>query len=276
MLLHSFNVTSRALVWLFCSSTCKRLMQWCLGLSSLNTLGSLPLLRHSVVAGSSVDPLLDTLNRCVECSCGQGWEWEAAASEIVHLTENLKIYTTASTWASFSVMALSVFRCLCFLAFWRFWNDLRGLTVGEHSRCILTLRSGHWITRNALWPPSVVSVFYICCHWHLPTLKTIESRHGKVFPASPQEAQTTVVHNPADGTKVRPLSCQPPLPPVTLVCTECWLSKSGLFWTDNPEVLVLQSLTTVICLGLFIKVDHCQVKIVKNITWFSLFRFMSM
>uniref|UniRef100_A0A674PPX4 calcium/calmodulin-dependent protein kinase n=1 Tax=Takifugu rubripes TaxID=31033 RepID=A0A674PPX4_TAKRU len=44
-----------------------------------------------------------------------------------------------------------------------------------------------------------------------------ESRHGKVFPASPQEAQTTVVHNPADGTKVRPLSCQPPLPPVTLV-----------------------------------------------------------
>uniref|UniRef100_A0A674MQ59 calcium/calmodulin-dependent protein kinase n=1 Tax=Takifugu rubripes TaxID=31033 RepID=A0A674MQ59_TAKRU len=66
-----------------------------------------------------------------------------------------------------------------------------------------------------------VSVFYICCHWHLPTLKTIKSRHGKVFPASPQEAQTTVVHNPADGTKVRPLSCQPPLPPVTLVSPLC-------------------------------------------------------
>lgn len=214
-------------------------MQWCLGLSSLNTLGSLPSLRHSVVAGCTVDPeaqclavthprcltlCWDTLNRCVECSCGQDWEGDAAASEIVvHLTENLKIYTTTSTWASsFSVMAVSVFRSLCFLAFWRFWNDLRGLTVGEHSHgASWRLRSGHWITRNALWPPSVVSVFYICCHWHLPTLKTITSRHGKVFPASPQEAQTTVVHNPADGTKVRPLSCQPPLPPVTLVSPLC-------------------------------------------------------
>lgn len=28
------------------------------------------------------------------------------------------------------------------------------------------------------------------------------SLHGKVSPTSPQEAQTTVVHNPADGTKV--------------------------------------------------------------------------
>lgn len=31
---------------------------------------------------------------------------------------------------------------------------------------------------------------------------SIPSLHGKVFPTSPQEAQTTVVHNPADGTKV--------------------------------------------------------------------------
>lgn len=190
-------------------------MQWCLGPSSLNTLGSLPSFRHSVVVGSTV----------VEAS-------------------------------SFSVMALSVFRSLCFLAFWRFWNDLRSLTVGEHSRgASWRLRPGHWITRNALWPPSVVSVFYICCHWHLPTLKTIKSRRGKVFPASPQEAQTTVVHNPADGTKVRPLSCQPPLPPVTLVFPLCTFIvhrlKSGLFWTDN--FLVLQNLTTVIYLGLLLK-----------------------
>uniref|UniRef100_A0A3B5M2W6 Protein kinase domain-containing protein n=1 Tax=Xiphophorus couchianus TaxID=32473 RepID=A0A3B5M2W6_9TELE len=33
---------------------------------------------------------------------------------------------------------------------------------------------------------------------------SIPSLHGKVSPASPQEAQTTVVHNPADGTKVSP------------------------------------------------------------------------
>uniref|UniRef100_A0A3P8RQP8 Calcium/calmodulin-dependent protein kinase (CaM kinase) II gamma 2 n=1 Tax=Amphiprion percula TaxID=161767 RepID=A0A3P8RQP8_AMPPE len=31
---------------------------------------------------------------------------------------------------------------------------------------------------------------------------SIPSLHGKVSPTSPQEAQTTVVHNPADGTKV--------------------------------------------------------------------------
>lgn len=33
-------------------------------------------------------------------------------------------------------------------------------------------------------------------------LPIIHSLHGKVSPTSPQEAQTTVVHNPADGTKV--------------------------------------------------------------------------
>lgn len=115
-------------------------MQWCLGLSSLNTLGSLPSLRHSVVAGSTVDPLLDTLNRCVECSCGQDWEWDAAASEIVvHLTENPKIYTTTSTWAcSFSVMALSVFRSVfsCILEILK-WSS-RPHSWWTLTRCILT------------------------------------------------------------------------------------------------------------------------------------------
>lgn len=35
-----------------------------------------------------------------------------------------------------------------------------------------------------------------------PPPPIIHSLHGKVSPTSPQEAQTTVVHNPADGTKV--------------------------------------------------------------------------
>uniref|UniRef100_A0A3Q1D4Y2 calcium/calmodulin-dependent protein kinase n=1 Tax=Amphiprion ocellaris TaxID=80972 RepID=A0A3Q1D4Y2_AMPOC len=40
---------------------------------------------------------------------------------------------------------------------------------------------------------------------------SIPSLHGKVSPTSPQEAQTTVVHNPADGTKVSSSSnLQPP------------------------------------------------------------------
>uniref|UniRef100_A0A673AP59 calcium/calmodulin-dependent protein kinase n=1 Tax=Sphaeramia orbicularis TaxID=375764 RepID=A0A673AP59_9TELE len=39
--------------------------------------------------------------------------------------------------------------------------------------------------------------------WRLPWCPVrIPSLHGKVSPASPQEAQTTVVHNPADGAKV--------------------------------------------------------------------------
>lgn len=42
---------------------------------------------------------------------------------------------------------------------------------------------------------------YITIPWHFPCC-IIPSLHGKVFPTSPQEAQTTVVHNPADGTKV--------------------------------------------------------------------------
>uniref|UniRef100_A0A3Q1I556 calcium/calmodulin-dependent protein kinase n=1 Tax=Anabas testudineus TaxID=64144 RepID=A0A3Q1I556_ANATE len=44
---------------------------------------------------------------------------------------------------------------------------------------------------------------YISISWHFPCCAPIiPSLHGKVSPASPQEAQTTVVHNPADGTKV--------------------------------------------------------------------------
>uniref|UniRef100_A0A667YPX8 calcium/calmodulin-dependent protein kinase n=1 Tax=Myripristis murdjan TaxID=586833 RepID=A0A667YPX8_9TELE len=45
----------------------------------------------------------------------------------------------------------------------------------------------------------------VCIPWHLPRCPLpIPSPHGKVSPTSPQEAQTTVVHNPADGTKVSP------------------------------------------------------------------------
>uniref|UniRef100_A0A669CZM3 calcium/calmodulin-dependent protein kinase n=1 Tax=Oreochromis niloticus TaxID=8128 RepID=A0A669CZM3_ORENI len=48
---------------------------------------------------------------------------------------------------------------------------------------------------------------FVCHHdipWHLLLVPPppIHSLHGKVSPTSPQEAQTTVVHNPADGTKV--------------------------------------------------------------------------
>uniref|UniRef100_A0A674P746 calcium/calmodulin-dependent protein kinase n=1 Tax=Takifugu rubripes TaxID=31033 RepID=A0A674P746_TAKRU len=50
-----------------------------------------------------------------------------------------------------------------------------------------------------------------------------------LFPASPQEAQTTVVHNPADGTKVRPLSCQPPLPPSYVL---------GYFFTARKQEII--------------------------------------
>ncbi|MEQ2181288.1 hypothetical protein GOODEAATRI_009869 [Goodea atripinnis] len=48
------------------------------------------------------------------------------------------------------------------------------------------------------------------CHrgicWY-SVASSIPSLHGKVSPTSPQEAQTTVVHNPADGTKGSTESC---------------------------------------------------------------------
>uniref|UniRef100_A0A3B4Z6K0 Calcium/calmodulin-dependent protein kinase type II subunit gamma-like n=1 Tax=Stegastes partitus TaxID=144197 RepID=A0A3B4Z6K0_9TELE len=75
------------------------------------------------------------------------------------------------------------------------------------------------VSRNfsgELWRSLLYSVL-VCAHfvrlssWNtlvfpgiilLVPLHPFPSPHGKVSPASPQEAQTTVVHNPADGTKV--------------------------------------------------------------------------
>uniref|UniRef100_A0A671XSK9 calcium/calmodulin-dependent protein kinase n=1 Tax=Sparus aurata TaxID=8175 RepID=A0A671XSK9_SPAAU len=61
--------------------------------------------------------------------------------------------------------------------------------------------------RTSIFLLLLLFFFYVCRHGirslaspplppHPPSL------HGKVCPTSPQEAQTTVVHNPADGTKV--------------------------------------------------------------------------
>uniref|UniRef100_A0A668SJ10 calcium/calmodulin-dependent protein kinase n=1 Tax=Oreochromis aureus TaxID=47969 RepID=A0A668SJ10_OREAU len=49
---------------------------------------------------------------------------------------------------------------------------------------------------------SVIMIFPGIFCWCPPPPPIIHSLHGKVSPTSPQEAQTTVVHNPADGTKV--------------------------------------------------------------------------
>uniref|UniRef100_A0A3Q0RTQ2 calcium/calmodulin-dependent protein kinase n=1 Tax=Amphilophus citrinellus TaxID=61819 RepID=A0A3Q0RTQ2_AMPCI len=92
--------------------------------------------------------------------------------------------------------------------------------------CTLTSTVTDLITINAL--QSLYCALFWCAlmrlsSWNMlvfpgifcwcPPSPSIPSLHGKVSPTSPQEAQTTVVHNPADGTKVSCLysSLKPPL-----------------------------------------------------------------
>lgn len=62
------------------------------------------------------------------------------------------------------------------------------------------------VQKSVLCVPIVME--YVGIPWHrllVPSpspLSSILSLHDKVSPTSPQEAQTTVVHSPADGTKV--------------------------------------------------------------------------
>lgn len=255
-------------------------------------LAAVPSARWGVVVGLTVDPeaqrvtlthppcsstlCSDTLNHFVSNASAvktekerlQPVKWSYIWWRIYRFTP----HTCAAASSSSSVMALTVpLFVIVFLHFGDFWSDPLGLTAGVQTNTMHPDTHNHQITRNAPWPPSVVSVCYICCHWHRPSLKTIKSRHGKVFPASPQEAQTTVVHNPADGTKVsRYHGWLWFLLAALLLCPWCWLWKSGLSVIDFPEVLVVQHLATVAQIGLINKADQNQIK--RTITWFFIFK----
>lgn len=120
-----------------------------------------------------------------------------------------------------------------FLAFWRFSNDPVGHSAGEQQSDTehpdiynhLFESPGMLCSFFTIAPGLCVGVCTRVCFvrlspWNklvflgifrgapplknLTSIQPIPSLHGKVSPTSPQEAQTTVVHNPADGTKVSP------------------------------------------------------------------------